>query len=717
MKRFWTLKQKLLLFSIALLSIPFISVGFLKQLEDILVDNLTDNLSSFASAIAFTVSSSGQLNSSDLYSHQSKKSTQPLSTEPLSTEPLSTKSLPTAHSSAKASEQDNSKTPYFYVSSTDQGLTIDGFIDDWLPLDGFSRQFEQKGTEFRANVASDEHYLFINIQVDDPDIVYREVVDHFSLNDQIIVSLQNSSQQSVSLTFSPVGAGRIQPFINSRSGLNVWISEAVWQESANGYQLEVKLPLLSDWQGISVDVHNVNSKTNQTERLSSTNSGFNPLIWPNKALEKTLEGLALGDGKRVWLLNAKGQVQARKGSLSTNVDLVGVNPIIHFLFAPPVSDFIDPRLRAIELTLPQVKQALNGKVGSTLESVPGAETAIALVAYPVMDKDSVVGVVVVEQTVAAIQMIQRRAMNIYVNTSLMILLVVIVTLIILASRLTRRIMRLSQQTTESVDVHGRVVSTIKADPSNDELGALSQNFSTMSRRLKEYNEYMEKLSARLTHELRTPIAVVRSSIDNILMQLDHQDMTDKQQARTTIINAQQGVDRLSQMIARMQEASRLEQSILSAASSELDLVTFVENYLKACASLYPDNELLLSVSGQPKSMISSEELMAQLLDKLLSNARDFSISKTAITVELNFQSRRLQLSVCNLGEPLPQGDPEQLFSSMVSNRREKHRSSEQSHLGLGLYIVRLIAEYHKGNYFARNLEGNQGVMIGIDIPL
>lgn len=278
-------------------------------------------------------------------------------------------------------------------------------------------------------------------------------------------------------------------------------------------------------------------------------------------------------------------------------------------------------------------------------------------------------------------------------------------------------MRLSQQTTESVDVHGRVVSTIKADPSNDELGALSQNFSTMSRRLKEYNEYMEKLSARLTHELRTPIAVVRSSIDNILMQLDHQDMTDKQQARTTIINAQQGVDRLSQMIARMQEASRLEQSILSAASSELDLVTFVENYLKACASLYPDNELLLSVSGQPKSMISSEELMAQLLDKLLSNARDFSISKTAITVELNFQSRRLQLSVCNLGEPLPQGDPEQLFSSMVSNRREKHRSSEQSHLGLGLYIVRLIAEYHKGNYFARNLEGNQGVMIGIDIPL
>ena len=300
---------------------------------------------------------------------------------------------------------------------------------------------------------------------------------------------------------------------------------------------------------------------------------------------------------------------------------------------------------------------------------------------------------------------------------LIILMLVIATLIFLASRLTRRIMHLSQQTTESVDPHGRVVQTIKADASNDELGALSQNFSNMSRRLKEYNEYMEKLSSRLTHELRTPIAVVRSSIDNILMQLDHQDLADKQQARTTIINAQQGIDRLSQMIARMQEASRLEQSILSATSNNLNVVAFVENYLNACRSLYPDNELVLSVKGQPQSLISSEELMAQLLDKLLSNERDFSISQTAITVELNFQSRRLQLSVCNIGEPLPDGDPDQLFSSMVSSRRQKHRSSDQSHLGLGLYIVRLIAEYHKGQYFARNLEGEQGVLIGIDIPL
>ena len=53
--RFWTLKRKLFVFSVALISIPFLSVGFLKQLEDILVENLLDNLSSYASSIAFTL--------------------------------------------------------------------------------------------------------------------------------------------------------------------------------------------------------------------------------------------------------------------------------------------------------------------------------------------------------------------------------------------------------------------------------------------------------------------------------------------------------------------------------------------------------------------------------------------------------------------------------------------------------------------------------------
>jgi signal transduction histidine kinase len=54
---------------------------------------------------------------------------------------------------------------------------------------------------------------------------------------------------------------------------------------------------------------------------------------------------------------------------------------------------------------------------------------------------------------------------------------------------------------------------------------------------------------------------------------------------------------------------------------------------------------------------------------------------------------------------------------MVSERSRDFRSSDQAHLGLGLYIVRLIAEYHRGRYFARNLADGSGVLIGIEIPV
>ncbi len=691
MNRFWSLKKKLLLFSLVLMSLPFLGVGFLKQVENMLADNLLQNLSEFAGSIAFT----------------------------LQQQPIHSRNIEVRDSNEKR----------FYVPSLSRPLNIDGYSEDWLPVRGFARRFSENNLEVEAGVARGAGQLFAQITVKDKTPSYREVSDEFSISDQILVTLADAQNRRALFLFAPVAVGQVRPFQLHNDFSDLWISQAIWQEHEEGYTLEWVMPLNHQWRSIGFEVKNHDPVTDEFTTVRSYQKDLNPLQWPMTSLEHKLADLSLSEGKRIWVLDAQGQVLARHGSLIPDLELAQVNPLIHFLLAPPLSGFSDPRSRAIEISLPEVKSALQGNRAQTLELIPGTETAIALVAVPLLQSQGeaaepqVVGVVMVEETVAAIQMIQREAMNAFVNTTLVILLLVIVTLIIVASRITARVMRLSRQTTAAVDDHGRVIKVIEPEKAGDEIGELSTNFSRMSVRLKEYNEYMEKLASRLTHELRTPIATVRSSIDNIALS-DNAAIKDDPAIKDAITHAQQGIERLSNMITRMREAARLEQSILSLDKADVELVEFVRQYLDATASLYPDHELKLIAEQESCNIHSHPEVIAQLLDKLLSNARDFADVNSTIEVHVSSNdhaknrgaARWVTLAVSNQGPALPLDDPEQLFSSMVSERSRDYRSSDQAHLGLGLYIVRLIAEYHKGRYFARNLENASGVMVGIEIP-
>jgi signal transduction histidine kinase len=105
------------------------------------------------------------------------------------------------------------------------------------------------------------------------------------------------------------------------------------------------------------------------------------------------------------------------------------------------------------------------------------------------------------------------------------------------------------------------------------------------------------------------------------------------------------------------------------------------------------------------------DLLSQALEKLMSNAVDFHLPGSAIRIELSIQQGMVDLAVLNQGPALAQDID--LFKSMVSGRTGR---SEQPHLGLGLYLVRLIAEFHRGSAYADNLPDKEGVRIGLRFP-
>ena len=121
----------------------------------------------------------------------------------------------------------------------------------------------------------------------------------------------------------------------------------------------------------------------------------------------------------------------------------------------------------------------------------------------------------------------------------------------------------------------------------------------------------------------------------------------------------------------------------------------------------PDGEVI--VLGAP-------ELVAQMLDKLVANAVEFSTEGTSIVVRLERAGAEVRLSVENEGPLLPDAMREGLFDSMVSVRGDQMRGDQGGdapHLGLGLYIVRLIAEAHGGQASAQNRGDGRGVVVTV----
>jgi signal transduction histidine kinase len=231
----------------------------------------------------------------------------------------------------------------------------------------------------------------------------------------------------------------------------------------------------------------------------------------------------------------------------------------------------------------------------------------------------------------------------------------------------------------------------------------------MLAKLSQHHAYLESLASRLSHELRTPIAVVRSSLENLKLA--------PADARVYIDRAEEGLRRLGTILTRMSEATRLEQGLASFERERFDLAAVVAACVEGYRLAYPEKPFELRRPQEKAVTQGSPDLAAQLLDKFVANAVDFSAVSgkrdDPIRISLSVADGFIELGVENKGPLLPEEMRGKLFDSMVSVRGERRGEgkSVEPHLGLGLYIARLIAEFHGGEVHARNLPSGEGVAV------
>jgi dedicated sortase system histidine kinase len=416
-------------------------------------------------------------------------------------------------------------------------------------------------------------------------------------------------------------------------------------------------------------------------------------------------------GERVWVVDSRSRVRGLSGSLA---DPASARRLVDWL--KPVAALVvqAPKYPVGDETLPvrsQIDRALIGVSSTQWRATHDRDVAILSAAQPVFIGDDIVGAVVVEETTGAIQILRQDALEKLLAVTLAVVAAALAILLAFSGRLATRIRRLHAEAEAAIDAQGRVRGAITASAARDEIGDLSRTTAAMLARLRDYNAYLEAMASRLSHELRTPVAVVRSSLDNLAAEPLAGN------ARVYVDRALEGVRRLARLISRLSEATRLERLLESAERERFDLAQVVRGCVEGYRAAYPARGFDLDVPQEGVVVNGVPDAFAQLLDKLVENANDFAPPASGIRVALEAAPGRAILAVENEGPPLPEAMVQRLFDSMVSVRPAEHGAAREdgAHLGLGLYIVRLVAEHHGGTVRAEN-RAQGGVRFEVSVP-
>ena len=589
-----------------------------------------------------------------------------------------------------------------------------------------------------------DQFLYAMFNVSDDALLWRQANSlSVERGDHLLIGMQTPAGQLARYVVAPYESGWVNAFKLAESGTtnraveNALSIQGRWQETATGYNIELRFPLSMTSGALAFAIVDVDDPVTRQKRYAIGTANTNNIdelgtvVTPSPEIERILAGLKYADS-RVWVIDNHKRVLARAGDIQTASGLntakreASENPVwrwvethwllplyYHILTKPP-ADFVDELEDAYALAGRDIGLALNGQPDSLWRLTPDNKAVVVSAAYPIFIEGAVMGAVVVEQTTNGIRTLRNRALEQLFHVILAVMLLGTLGLLLFASRISNRIRRLRDNTEAIIDANGKIVGKLPIAKEGDEIGDLSRAFSDVLLRLQQYNSYLENMASRLSHELRTPIAVVKSSLD-ALSQVSAQANT---QQDVFVQRAQSGISRLSSILNAMSEATRLEQAIAQEEVTTFNMIDVIKGCVGGYQHAYTDRQFSLSCSQDTAMLKGAPDLIAQMFDKIISNAVDFSQPDDIIDVAVYTKDKRIVLTVSNPGPLLPEGMKKQLVQSMVSVRPESEaaQSAGSPHLGLGLYIADIIVAFHQGTLALANRDDKRGVIVSVNFP-
>ena len=246
---------------------------------------------------------------------------------------------------------------------------------------------------------------------------------------------------------------------------------------------------------------------------------------------------------------------------------------------------------------------------------------------------------------------------------------------------------------------------------NDELGLLSNSLDDMTLELQKRITHAENFSTDLVHEIRNPLASLKSASEIL------HDTTDIKQRIRLIDILSHDVQRIERLITDYSQILKDEVALSKEKIKKLDIEPIIKSVVDDFNNLYKIKRginISYQNDGKNKYFINGiENRIEQMIANLLDNAISFSEDNKDVLVKvLKLNDNKVMINILDQGQGFKEKDTNRIFKRFYSNRPDKFGQ----HSGLGLNIVKNLVDLHNGTIRASNRIDQKGASMEIIFP-
>ena len=281
------------------------------------------------------------------------------------------------------------------------------------------------------------------------------------------------------------------------------------------------------------------------------------------------------------------------------------------------------------------------------------------------------------------------------------MLVALITATLLTLGIARPLRRLALSSERVATGAAERLNLGKLHDRKDEIGDLARAMEAMTVSLYDRIQENERFAADVAHELKNPLTSIRSAVETM------QAISDPEKKEKMANVIARDVIRLDRLISDISNLSRLEAEIVREKLVRVDLKRLLEDIVSIYRDTAREGEAsvtLVLADKAPQEVMGRDGPLGQVIRNLVENARSFSPSGGEVTVTLagvsTVRGPVIRLVVEDQGPGIPPDKLEKIFQRFYTDRPVGAKFGNNS--GLGLSIVRQIAETHRGQVWAEN---------------
>ncbi|MFO8009231.1 MAG: PAS domain S-box protein [Dehalococcoidia bacterium] len=260
------------------------------------------------------------------------------------------------------------------------------------------------------------------------------------------------------------------------------------------------------------------------------------------------------------------------------------------------------------------------------------------------------------------------------------------------------------------DESGKITGVLRSGEDLTER-RLAEEKAREAEALREVDRLRTELLANVSHELKTPLTIIKAS-SSMLRKCD--DMLEKEEKSQHLETIERSAASLSELVENLLDMSRLESGILKMEETPVDMMLLMQEARSDAGVRAPEHTLIWDLPDALPVLTGDRRRIRQVLDNLIDNATKYSEPGTEVEVSACHIGNTIRVSVADQGVGIPAEDLERVFERMY---RVEHESKEQAgSIGLGLAISRAIIEAHGGRIWMESQEGEGSTCI-FELPV